>query len=418
MRELKGDWRDLFGSFILALDLRKMFLALCLVVLLLTLIGIPIMYIGNYLDPDYVQKPTTLAPHNILKSIGQGLHVIFTGTKHYKTDWLTQIIVGAVIVIIFLFLWSRFGGAIARIAAYEVAKDERIETSKALRFSKDKLSAFFWAPLLCIIGFVFFYIVVALCGGLGWLLDHIRIGAPLVAIFLPLAILAGFIMLLIAIGSIASVILFKPAVGAEGTDSFDAVSRGFSYVFSKPWHYIWYQLVGNAYGVISIIWVLFIAFIMCMLAIQAGVLLFPDFDKVNDTVWSTILSDQHSRFSYKWDVESLVTKPHPYGRFMAVMHEIAKPVGFDWGNLRLDHQIALVITLAWVLITIGLAYGYIISYIISSQTIVYFLMRKKVDGIEMNEVYEEPEGEEEKIPSEVTVTPPRPETTPEVEKKE
>ena len=40
----------------------------------------------------------------------------------------------AAVVLTFLAIWSYFGGAIARIAAFEIAKDgERIETRKALQ---------------------------------------------------------------------------------------------------------------------------------------------------------------------------------------------------------------------------------------------------------------------------------------------
>src|SRR4029077_19916315 len=74
--------------------------------------------------------------------------------------------------LIFLTIWSYFGGAIARIAAYEIAKDgERIETRKALQFSKRKFWSFFWAPLICVIGFFFFAICNYAGGFIGNLLD-------------------------------------------------------------------------------------------------------------------------------------------------------------------------------------------------------------------------------------------------------
>src|SRR6267378_2432196 len=133
MRELKGDWRDLFNGFMVALDLRKCCLALL------------------------------------------GIFVTIT----------------------------HCGGAIARIAAYEIAKDgERIETRKALQFAKRKFWSFFWAPLICVIGFFFFWICNYAGGLIGGVLDFIKIGAPLVALLLPLALLSGFIMTLICVGTV------------------------------------------------------------------------------------------------------------------------------------------------------------------------------------------------------------------------
>ena len=144
---------------------------------------------------------------------------------------------------------------------------------------------------------------------------------------------------------------------------------------------------------------------MCTLALDAGEKLYPQFKNVNDFALSSVVSEKHSRAHYKWDIESLVTKPHPYGRTMAVAKEIIKPQYVNFNSLRGDHKVAGVIVLAWLLVTLGLAYSYLISYFISSQTIIYFILRKKVDGIEMNEVYEEPEEEEK--PSAVTVTSPQ-----------
>ena len=44
--------------------------------------------------------------------------------------------------------------------------------------------------------------------------------------------------------------------------SFDAVSRGFSYVYSRPWHYLWYQLVTTVYGYICIGFVILFAIML------------------------------------------------------------------------------------------------------------------------------------------------------------
>jgi hypothetical protein len=52
----------------------------------------------------------------------------------------------------------------------------------------------------------------------------------------------------------------------------------------------------------------------------------------------------------------------------------------------------------WLAITLGLALGYVVSFFISQQTMIYYILRKKVDGIEMNEVFEE--SEEEAKPAE------------------
>ena len=45
------------------------------------------------------------------------------------------------------------------------------------------------------------------------------------------------------------------ALSAEGSDSFDALSRCYSYVLQKPWSYIWYAAVALVYGAIVVFFV-------------------------------------------------------------------------------------------------------------------------------------------------------------------
>jgi hypothetical protein len=55
--------------------------------------------------------------------------------------------------------------------------------------------------------------------------------------------------MLMFIGLVVGWPLLFPAVSAEGSDSFDAISRAYSYIYTKPWRYLWYELVGKAYGI-------------------------------------------------------------------------------------------------------------------------------------------------------------------------
>ena len=174
MRELKGDWRDLFNGFMVALDLRKCFLALCGIVVTICLCGGMTIPLGNHLDPDYVQVPRDLVLHKWMRAQCQAWHVIYVGAPvkaaakpaesaapkpgemaamkgpaaataaehagpaRKANGWLA-LGYSLVFALVFVSIWSYFGGAIARIAAYEIAKDgERIETRKALQFSRKK----------------------------------------------------------------------------------------------------------------------------------------------------------------------------------------------------------------------------------------------------------------------------------------
>src|SRR5207302_16491 len=49
--------------------------------------------------------------------------------------------------ILFLVVWAIFGGAIARIAAVHVAREEKLSIRHALRFSSAKFASFVFAPV-------------------------------------------------------------------------------------------------------------------------------------------------------------------------------------------------------------------------------------------------------------------------------
>ncbi|MHC4607028.1 MAG: hypothetical protein ACYTAF_08815 [Planctomycetota bacterium] len=422
MRELKGDWRDLFNGFMLALDLRKMFLAFAGLLMTFAACGLFTLAVAKQCDSlNIYEGDPWFAPRELQRTLFSCWDIIYSGgpTGAYTPHWYVYVPYSVLLLVAFFAIWGTIGGAISRIAAYEIAKDgERIETTRALKFSANKFWSFFFAPVICVLGFLFFFLCNFAVGFIGKFVDFVYIGGPILAILLPLAILAGFIMILILVGSFAGAPLFVPAVAAEGTDSFDAVSRGFSYVYSRPWHYLWYQSVALVYGIVCIAFVYLFAVAMADMGLRAGCSGFDavslaaeeddkSFDDVRNAAWTAFLSKQHANASYEWDPVTVALEPHPYGRTMYLANQIVQPdfeVGRDKDQLTFRwHMGAFVIVCLWLVVVLGHAYGYAISYFFSQQTMIYCLLRKKVDGIEMNEIFEEAEKEE--IPPE-TVPPP------------
>jgi hypothetical protein len=414
MRELKGDWRDLFNGFMLALDLRKMFLGF---VGLLLSIAVIVVFLGilDHWDPlilrnpmqlkadpqasygscvEAVLLPTSVTVDRPVDLSCRGICLSVASSARYilcSPAWGVRLIPLAVFLLLVL-IWSYFGGAISRIAAVEVAKDERIETQKALQYVGRKYSAFFWAPLVCILFFALFAFCNAAGGAVGWIVDQVipGLGGLAVAAFLPLALLSGFLMALIVIGSVFGGPLFHPAVGAEGTDSFDAISRGFSYVYSRPWHYGFYQIVAAVYGTICCAFVAWFGFFMVRLGLgagRAGMAIFgsgADFDRLLPEPITRLFFGSAAGYSGdSWTTAA------------------GRPVSDHLWDLGFLEIVASIVLLVWLFIVFGMIAGYVVSYLCSSQTLIYFLLRKKVDGIEMIEVFEEKEeGEEEFKPEE------------------
>lgn len=414
MRELKGDWRDLFNGFMVALDLRKMFLGGCGIFFTFLLCGLGTILWGSAVDPEVVTIPNDAVLHHWWQAQCQAWDTIYE-----KTSVFVYVPYSILFLLAFVGIWAYFGGAISRAAAYEIAKDgERLELRRASGFARKKYASLLWAPLICALGFLFFAGCNFFFGLLAKLLDWIPVigfGAPAVAILLPLALLSGFIMVLITVGTSASLPLFAPAVAAEGTDSFDAVSRGFSYIYTRPWHYLWYQFVSCVYGYVCIAFVILFAIALCHFAILAGGAGFElfweggEFEDISNSAWRGVLSEEHSSgalgvMNYAWDPVSIATAPHPYGRLQWLGNRI---VDVDYAKLTppeglcAGHRFATWGVMFWLVVTLVLSLGYAVSYFFSQQTMIYLLLRKKVDGIEMSEVFEEIEegaGDWEQLP--------------------
>jgi hypothetical protein len=343
MRELKGNFRDIFNGFSVALDAKKLFLAFAGAIITLAILAVA----SKIVPPDFCAK---LCKHGCPMSI-PSLRGLWNNIGY--------IIPATVIYLLLTALWAYCGGAISRIAAINLTKDEGLELSKALHFSRTKWLSL-WTPwVVCILGFLFFFA----CNVAGGLVGRIPfIGGILVALGLPLAVLSGFIMAFILIGFFFGVKLFTPTIAVENSDSFVAISRSFSYLYSRPWHYIFYELIALVYGAIVIGFVWFFSGLMIKLTLVSCKL------GIGTHRFNEI-------FNNLWNLSGTPTSLY-----------ITK----------------LIIGL-WTIFIIGFILVYAISYCFSAQTIIYLLLRKKVDEIDVKEIYEEKE-------EDTTLSIPEPET--------
>lgn len=258
-----------------------------------------------------------------------------------------------IFAIIKLIIIAIAGGAICRIAALQFARDEKPGLTEALRFSIGKITSFVTAPLvpLAIIIFIGFFIFL-----LG-LIGNIPIaGELLMGLFMFLALFAGALITVVLIGAIAGFNLMFPAVAYDGSDCFDAISRSFSYVYAKPWRMGFYTVVAAVYGAICYIFVRFFAFLLLWvthLFLQVGV--FGENKKLM-TIWSG------PEFLNLCDPPDLAAA--------------------NW-----SHTIAGVLIYLALLAVVVLVVAFIVSFYFSANTIIYSLMRKKVDNTDLDDVY-------------------------------
>ncbi len=236
-------------------------------------------------------------------------------------------------------IWAFFGAAICRMAAVQLAADEQVGWGAALRFACRKWPSYCFAPLLPIGGVLLAAIPVAVLG----LLMRANVGLLLGGFLWPLALAAGAFMALLLLGVLFGWPLMWATISAEGTDSFDALSSSYAYLFQRPLHYVCYAAVAGFFGWLG--WLLvqnFAAGVVWMSYWAAG------WGSGSDQIQS-ILGGGESLTGVGYAGSVLV-------RFWA-------------GCVKL------------------LAVGYLFSYFWTAAVAIYFLLRRDVDATETDEVF-------------------------------
>jgi len=245
------------------------------------------------------------------------------------------------------------GGAICRIAALQFAGAERPGLREAIRFGLRKFTAFFTAPLTPMLAIVVIGATIILLGAMG----NIPFAGELtVGLLLPLALAIAVVLAVIAIGLVGGFSLMFPTIAYEDSDCFDSMSRSFSYVYNQPWRMGFYMAVAFVYGAICYVFVRFFSFLV---------------------LWTTHTFLQLG-FAYKnTKLDAIWSEPALDDFFGA---GVGAPA--NWST-----SISSAVIYFWVLVVIGLVIAFVISFYFSASTIIYALMRNRVDLIALEDVY-------------------------------
>jgi hypothetical protein len=291
----------------------------------------------------------------------------------FLTHWVYAVVYG----VIALASVALFGGAVHRIAALHFAREEKISILQALRFSAGKFFSFFTAPLIPI-GLIVLLGALVFAGAL--LLNLWVVGEIIVGALFFLALVLGLAMAFLTIGFVGGGWLMYPTVAVEGSDSFHGISNSFSFVFGHPWRTIFYVLVAAVYGALTYLFVRLFAFLALKavhLAASVGVFvggdrLGPDADKL-DVLW---------------------TSP-TFGQLFG-------PV--SWDAMSGGQAIGGWLINAWVFLVATVVLAYLLSFAASASTVIYFLLRRREDATDLDDVFVE-EPEEEPLPEAPAETP-------------
>jgi len=261
------------------------------------------------------------------------------------------------------------------MSALRFARNERISMGEALSYGRQKFVEFLLAPLVPLI-IVVLIVVLMLVGG--WVTYVPIVGGVLFGLIL----LGGFVVALTMVGLLGGFSLMWPTVAAEGLDCTDALSRSFSYFYEPMERAVIYALTALFYGALVWMVVKFIAFLLACGTYGVASTTYPPLENM----WEA------PSFNNLYDVP-----------------ESADELG------GLTRYTVFPFVRAWVAVAGFLLYGYLVSYYFTGSTIIYFLLRKRVDETELDDVFAEGiEGTEPPPPPPPSDEPdPQPEAPPE-----
>jgi hypothetical protein len=346
------------------------------------------------------------------------------------------------ILLVNVAVWAFAGGVITRIAAVQLANKGPISIKQAFRFVQNRYLAYIGTPLVplaiigvCVVGLIL-YGVLGLIPFIGDLLVF--------GIGFPVILIGGAVMAVFLVGLVGYPLMYT-TLSAEGdqSDTFDALSRSLNYVYQSPWHYIWYWFVAIVYGAAVTLFVLFFTCLSVYVGKWAVSL-------TANAVWSDRKPDFlfiYAPESFGW--RELLTRNSPYavretevlmrnGQEYGSPQDTVRTVMFDKAGKETTNQaeaarMVLVdrdgreilnpaeadrvvlryrpvdrvafdqnrgefwaynawgagIVAFWLSIIFLLMLGFTYSFFWSAATMIYLLMRQKVDEAELDEVFVE-----------------------------
>jgi hypothetical protein len=233
--------------------------------------------------------------------------------------------------------------------------------SGALWFSLENFTSYMTAALLPAVGIGAFWL---LCTIGGWIGRIPVVGQPVLGLLWGLELAFGFLMALILIAAIAGWPLMYATIGVEASDGFDAFSRSYSYVFTRPWHYLWFGIVALTYG----------AFVTTFISLVASLVVYLSAAGVASGLGSARAGAM------------LLGSPDSVGgpAFVSSLPSSHVGVGTFFAG-------------AWLQVVGLVVSGFAVSFFWTASTVIYLLLRQVDDATDFREVYPPPSEEKDEL---------------------
>lgn len=183
------------------------------------------------------------------------------------------------------------------------------------------------------------------------------VGELLMALLFGCVLFFGFLVTLIVLGTGAGGMLLFPSIAYEKNTGMDAIGRAFSYVLNCPIWLFYYVLLSGCFGTIFYLILRLLIWLVLQLThtlMLAGMMI------VN--------------------AEAKLERIWPKPTVLSFLNTSIQPE--RWSESAASFVIHL-----FMLAIVAVLLSYIVSYFYSSMTVIYALMRKKVDKVATSEVF-------------------------------
>jgi hypothetical protein len=238
-------------------------------------------------------------------------------------------------------------------------------------------------PLLALAGAAIFGIQLAI---LGWVM-RLSFLAMVSGLLWPFVLLLGLLMAILLIGALFGWPLMFATVSVEGTDAFDALGSSYAYTYQRPLRLLWYVFLAAILAAVS----MFIVKLFAASAISLGN--WSISWGLDEPTYRAIVAP-HRQSEELFDatgVPPLAPAPLADSRPTDMPPAAADTSAASPEEPSGMASVAAAAIAFWKSLLGALAAGYQAGFLWVAAVGVYLLMRKDIDGAEMDEVYVEDE---------------------------
>ncbi len=279
---------------------------------------------------------------------------------------------GTFILFVFFFLASTM---VSKITIEDLRGDHFFSITASWGFVRKHWKSVF-GTLLGLIAILVLLALIPICVGLLGKIPMVgRVILMFASILTPFAFFLGLLMAYLLVGLGISLFFAPSVVGAADSDAFETAYQHLAMLWNQPWRVLIYEIFLVGVKAICIpIWGIF-----CLagfaLAMQPIYFLIPT--DLQHIMWQTD----------RWlggSIEKLNALPY-------MEHFRIFDIGSEAANLPITLNVAAIFMTLSLLFIVGLVIAYLFSIASAGNTLIYTILRRRVDGVNLLEVEEETE---------------------------